>query len=50
MALLGDVDLAADDGLDALRLGCVVELDGAEQVAVIGHGDGGHLLLGARRP
>ena len=28
-----------------VRLGGVVELDRAEQVAVIGHGDGGHLLL-----
>ena len=28
-----------------LRLGGVVELDRAEQIAVIGHGDRGHLLL-----
>ena len=26
-------------------LGLVVELDRAEQIAVVGHGDGGHLLL-----
>ena len=48
VALLGDIDLAADDGVNAFRLGGVIELDGAEQVAVIGHGDRGHLLLGDR--
>ena len=32
--------------MDALRLGGVVELHRAEQIAVIGHGDRGHLLLG----
>ncbi len=45
-ALLRDVDFAADDGVDAVVLGVVVELDRAEEVAVIGHGDGGHFLLG----
>ncbi len=25
---------------------CVIKLDGAEEVAVIGHGDGRHFLLG----
>ncbi len=45
-ALLGDVDFAADHGVDAVFLGLVIELDGAEEVAVIGHGDGGHFLLG----
>ena len=44
VALLRDVNFAADDRMDAFRLGRVVELDGAEEVAVIGHGDGGHLL------
>ena len=44
-ALLGDVDLAADHRMHAVLLGLVVELDRAEEVAVIGHGDGGHLLL-----
>ena len=48
MALLRDVHLAADHGMDALRFGGVVELDRAEQVAVIGHGHGGHLLLDDR--
>ncbi len=46
VALLGDVDLAADDRMNVLLLGLVVELHCAEQVAVIGHGDGRHLLLG----
>ncbi len=46
MALLRDVDFAADDGMDAFGFGVVVELDRAEEVAVIGHGDGGHFLLG----
>ena len=50
VALLRDVDFAADDGMDAVGLGRVVELDRAEEVAVIGHGDGGHFLLGARSP
>ncbi len=45
MALLRDVDLAADDRVDALGFGRVVELHRAEEVAVVGHGDGGHLLL-----
>ena len=43
--LLRDVDLAADDGMDALVLGGVVELNRAEQVAVVGHGHGRHALL-----
>ena len=45
MSLLRDVDLAADHGMDAAGLGGVIELDGAEQVAVIGHGDRRHLLF-----
>ncbi len=45
VALLRDVHLAADHRMDALLLGVVVELDRAEQIAVIGHGHGGHLLL-----
>jgi hypothetical protein len=32
--------------LPAARPGGVIELDGAEQVAMIGHGDGGQVLLG----
>ena len=45
MALLRDIDFAADDRVDSSRVGGVVELDRAEQVAVVGHGDGGHLLF-----
>ena len=33
--------------MDAVGFGGVVELDGAEEIAVIGHADGGHLLFGA---
>ena len=43
----GDVDFAADDGVNAFGFGGIVELDGAEEVSVIGHADGGHLLFGA---
>ena len=32
-------------GWTPLCFGVVVELDRAEKIAVIGHGDGGHLLL-----
>jgi hypothetical protein len=35
-----DVKLAAEDGLDALLLGRVEEVDRAVDVAVVGHGDG----------
>ena len=45
-ALLRDVDFAADDGVDAGGFGGVVKFDGAEEVAVIGEGDGGGFLLG----
>ena len=37
-----EVELAADDGLDALGLGGVVELDRAVEIAVVGKGEGGH--------
>ena len=40
--LLADVELAADDRLDPDFFGGVDELDGAEDVAVVGHGHGGH--------
>ena len=44
-----EVDLAADDGLDAGLDGRLVELRAAVHVAVIGDGDGGHAeLLGPR--
>ncbi len=45
VALLRNVNLAADHRMDALGLGSVVELHGAEEIAMIGHGDGGHFLL-----
>ena len=47
-ALRGDIDLAAEDGLDAPGLGLLEELDGAEDVAVVGQGHGGHVLLVGR--
>jgi hypothetical protein len=40
-----EVELAADERLDALGLGGVVELDRAVEIAVIGEGDGGHAEL-----
>ena len=43
---LGDVHFAADDGVDVFGFGGVVELDGSEEVAVVGHGDGGHFQVG----
>ncbi|MCG3774995.1 MAG: hypothetical protein JW395_1823 [Nitrospira sp.] len=43
--LTGNVDFAAYNGPDALRVGCVIERDGPEKVAMVGHADGRHLLL-----
>ncbi len=37
---LADVEFAAEDRLDALGLGRIEEVDGAVDVAVVGHGDG----------
>jgi hypothetical protein len=46
--LLADVQLATDDRLDAGVLRRIEKMDGAEDVAVVGHGHGGHLQnLGA---
>ena len=45
VALLRDVDFAADDGVDTLGVGLVIEFDRAEQIAVICHGDRGHFLF-----
>ena len=42
---LRNVDFTADDGPDALLFCFGIEFDRAEQVAVIGHGDGRHFLL-----
>ena len=41
----GDVGLAAEDRLDALLVGLLVEFDGAEHVAVVGDRQGGHFVL-----
>ena len=38
----GDVEFAADDGFDFGFFGGLVEIDAAVEVAVVGHGDGGH--------
>lgn len=37
---LADVELAAEDGLDALGFGGVEKVDCAVDVSVVGHGDG----------
>ncbi len=42
---LADVELAADDRLDPNFLGGVDELDRSEDVAMVGHGHGGHAQL-----
>ncbi len=38
VVVFADVELAAEDGLDALLLGGVEEVDGAVDVAMVGHG------------
>ena len=43
-AALGDVDFAADDGLDIALAGFIEEIGGGEEVAVVGDGHGGHFL------
>ena len=45
VAFLRDIDFASDNGVDALSLGGVIELHGAEKVPVIGHGHRRHFLL-----
>jgi hypothetical protein len=44
--VVADIDLAADQRLDAGLLRMLVELDGAREAPVIGQRDGGHLELG----
>ena len=44
--VVGDVDLAADERLDALVSGRLVEVDRAGERAVVGEPDGRHLELG----
>src|SRR5206468_9487162 len=43
-AAFGDVDFAADDGLDVTLAGFIEEVCSGEEIAVIGDGHGGHLL------
>ena len=45
VAIGGDVGLAAEDGLDPVLLGLLVEVDRPEQVAVVGHGHALHPQL-----
>jgi len=45
VAVAGDVELQADDGLDALVPGGAVELHNAAQRAVVGERHGGHAEL-----
>jgi hypothetical protein len=42
----GQVRLNTDDGLDPVLLAGQVEVDGAEQLAVVGHGQGRHAHAG----
>ena len=49
VAVVGEVDLAADDRLDAGSLGRLEELHGARHGAVIGERDRRHLELGSAR-
>jgi hypothetical protein len=46
VAVVGDVDLAPEDGLDPFAPGRLVEVDRTGEGAVIGERDGGHLELG----
>ena len=45
VALLRNINFAADDRMDSLFVRFVVELDSSKEIAVIRHGDGGHSLL-----
>jgi len=45
IVFFADVELAADDGLDSLFVGGIDEMHGAENISVIGHGDGWHAKL-----
>ena len=47
--VVADVDLAADERLDPLLPGVLVELDGARERPVVGERDGGHLEFGSTR-
>src|SRR5579863_3435361 len=45
IVFLADIKLAANDGLDARLLGGIHKMHGAENIAVIGHGNRGHAQL-----
>ncbi len=45
VVFFADVEFAADDGLHARMFGGVDEVDRAKDVAVVGHGHGGHAQL-----
>src|SRR5258708_30247365 len=45
-AAFGDVDFAADDGLDVAFAGFIEKVGGGEQISVVGDGPGGPLLAG----
>jgi len=40
-----DIHLAANDGLYSVTIGLLIEVDGPEDIAVIRHGNGGHLIF-----
>src|SRR5216684_7279473 len=43
-ATLGDVDFAADDGLNVALAGLVEEIRGGKEIAMVGDGNGRHFL------
>lgn len=43
--VVDEVDFAADEGFDVVGFGGFVEVDGAEEVAVVGEGKGWHAEL-----
>ncbi len=42
IVFLADVEFAADDGFDVILVRRIYEMHRAENISVIGHGDGGH--------
>ncbi len=45
VVFLADIEFAADDRLHARMLGCVDKMDCAKNIAMVGHGHGGHAQL-----
>jgi hypothetical protein len=41
----GNIEFAADNRLNAVFLRVLIEVDSAEDITVISHGDSGHLIL-----